>query len=228
MVCCLDGSEYCIEVDFIFDVFGFVWLLSWLLQLELLFNFLVCGVIFCYVCDNILVEVDFDCNKILIIIYFEYIDVWYWMILFFNGCCLLGVVVELLFFECYEGDDLQKLQVIVGEDFNLIGLLVNVEWVVLLVCCIIGYLVNVSLLWGFGYVLLGNVGEFFDLVFFFGVIIVFKFVQLVSECFKCCYVGQVVDWEVEFLILLCVGVKIFWCFVESWYEGGFQKIIYYL
>lgn len=222
-----DGSEYRIEADFILDASGFARLLPRLLQLESPSNFPVRGAIFCHVRDNIPAEADFDRNKILITTHPEHIDVWYWTIPFSNGCCSLGVVAEPSFFERYEGDDLQKLQAIVGEDPNLTGLLANAEWAVLPVRRITGYSANVSSLWGPGYALLGNAGEFLDPVFSSGVTIAFKSAQLASDCLKRRYAGESVDWEAEFSRPLRAGVKTFRRFVESWYQGGFQKIIYH-
>lgn len=222
-----DGSEYRIEADFILDASGFARLLPRLLDLESPSNFPVRGAIFCHVRDNIPAEADFDRNKILITTHPEHIDVWYWTIPFSNGCCSLGVVAEPSFFERYEGDDLQKLQAIVGEDPNLTSLLANAEWAVLPVRRITGYSANVSSLWGPGYALLGNAGEFLDPVFSSGVTIAFKSAQLASECLKRRYAGETVDWEREFSIPLRAGVKTFRRFVESWYQGGFQKIIYH-
>lgn len=222
-----DGSEYRIEADFILDASGFARLLPRLLDLESPSNFPVRGAIFCHVRDNIPAEAEFDRNKILITTHPEHIDVWYWTIPFSNGCCSLGVVAEPSFFERYEGDDLQKLQAIVGEDPNLTSLLANAEWAVLPVRRITGYSANVSSLWGPGYALLGNAGEFLDPVFSSGVTIAFKSAQLASECLKRRYAGETVDWESEFSIPLRAGVKTFRRFVESWYQGGFQKIIYH-
>ena len=222
-----DGSEYRIEADFILDASGFARLLPRLLDLESPSNFPVRGAIFCHVRDNIPAEAEFDRNKILITTHPEHIDVWYWTIPFSNGCCSLGVVAEPSFFERYEGDDLQKLQAIVGEDPNLTSLLANAEWAVLPVRRITGYSANVSSLWGPGYALLGNAGEFLDPVFSSGVTIAFKSAQLASECLKRRYAGETVDWEREFSVPLRAGVKTFRRFVESWYQGGFQKIIYH-
>ncbi|WP_295579468.1 NAD(P)/FAD-dependent oxidoreductase [Stenotrophomonas maltophilia] len=222
-----DGSEYRIEADFILDASGFARLLPRLLQLESPSNFPVRGAIFCHVRDNIPAEAEFDRNKILITTHPEHIDVWYWTIPFSNGCCSLGVVAEPSFFERYEGDDLQKLQAIVGEDPNLTGLLANAEWAVLPVRRITGYSANVSSLWGPGYALLGNAGEFLDPVFSSGVTIAFKSAQLASDCLRRRYAGETVDWEAEFSRPLRAGVKTFRRFVESWYQGGFQKIIYH-
>lgn len=222
-----DGSEYRIEADFILDASGFARLLPRLLNLESPSSFPVRGAIFCHVRDHIPVDAGFDRNKILITTHPEHIDVWYWTIPFSNGCCSLGVVAEPSFFERYPGEDLQKLQAIVGEDPNLSGLLKNAEWAVLPVRRITGYSADVSSLWGPGYALLGNAGEFLDPVFSSGVTIAFKSAQLASDCLARRYAGERIDWEAEFAIPLRAGVKTFRRFVEAWYQGGFQKIIYH-
>ena len=222
-----DGSEYTIEAGFILDASGFARLLPRLLKLESPSNFPVRGAIFCHVRDHIPAGVGFDRNKILITTHPEHVDVWYWTIPFSNGCCSLGVVAEPSFFERYAGTDLEKLQAIVGEDPNLTRLLRNAEWAVLPVRTITGYSANVSSLWGEGYALLGNAGEFLDPVFSSGVTIAFKSAQLASECLAREHAGATVDWEQEFSVPLRAGVKTFRRFVEAWYAGGFQKIIYH-
>ena len=222
-----DGSEYRIEASFILDASGFARLLPRLLQLESPSNFPVRGAIFCHVRDHIPADAEFDRNKILITTHPQHIDVWYWTIPFSNGCCSLGVVAEPSFFERYPGEDLDKLKAIVAEDPNLSRLLVNAEWAVLPVRRITGYSANVSSLWGRGYALLGNAGEFLDPVFSSGVTIAFKSAQLAADCLEKRFSGQVVDWEAEFAIPLRAGVKTFRRFVEAWYAGGFQKIIYH-
>lgn len=222
-----DGREYVIEADFVLDASGFARLLPRLLKLESPSNFPVRGAIFCHVRDHIPVGAGFDRNKILITTHPQHIDVWYWTIPFSNGCCSLGVVAEPSFFERYPGDDLQKLQAIVGEDPNLTRLLANAEWAVLPVRRITGYSANVSSLWGPGYALLGNAGEFLDPVFSSGVTIAFKSAQLAADCLARRYAGEQVDWEAEFALPLRAGVTTFRRFVESWYAGGFQRIIFH-
>lgn len=222
-----DGREYTIEADFVLDASGFGRLLPRLLKLESPSNFPVRGAIFTHVRDHIAPEAGFDRNKILITTHPEHVDVWYWTIPFSNGCCSLGVVAEPAFFDRYPGDDLQKLQAIVGEDPNLTRLLAKAEWAVLPVRRITGYSANVSSLWGEGYALLGNAGEFLDPVFSSGVTIAFKSAQLAAECLARRYAGASVDWENEFAVPLRDGVKTFRRFVESWYAGGFQQIIFH-
>ncbi|HYG05265.1 MAG TPA: NAD(P)/FAD-dependent oxidoreductase [Stenotrophomonas sp.] len=222
-----DGNTYTLEADFVLDASGFGRLLPRLLKLESPSNFPVRGAIFTHVRDHIAADAGFDRNKILITTHPEHVDVWYWTIPFSNGCCSLGVVAEPSFFDRYPGDDLQKLQAIVGEDPNLTRLLVNAEWAVLPVRRITGYSANVQSLWGEGYALLGNAGEFLDPVFSSGVTIAFKSAQLAADCLARRYAGQAVDWEAEFSVPLRDGVKAFRRFVESWYAGGFQQIIFH-
>jgi len=222
-----DGRQYTLGADFVLDASGFGRLLPRLLKLESPSNFPVRGAIFTHVRDHIAPEAGFDRNKILITTHPEHVDVWYWTIPFSNGCCSLGVVAEPAFFDRYPGDELQKLQAIVGEDPNLTRLLAKAEWAVLPVRRITGYSANVSSLWGEGYALLGNAGEFLDPVFSSGVTIAFKSAQLAAECLARRYAGATVDWENEFAVPLRAGVKTFRRFVESWYAGGFQQIIFH-
>ncbi len=222
-----EGEEYRIEADFILDASGFGRLLPRLLKLESPSNFPVRGAIFTHVRDNIPADAGFDRNKILITTHPQHVDVWYWTIPFSNGCCSLGVVAEREFLERYAGGELERLQAIVGEDPNLSRLLANAQWGVMPARQIVGYSANVASLWGPGYALLGNAGEFLDPVFSSGVTIAFKSAQLAAECLRRKYAGESVDWEAGFSIPLRAGVKTFRRFVEAWYQGGFQKIIYF-
>ena len=80
---------------------------------------------------------------------------------------------------------------------------------------ITGYSANVSSLWGEGYALLGNAGEFLDPVFSSGVTIAFKSAQLAADCLEKRFSGQVVDWEAEFAIPLRAGEKLRWRLLEQ-------------
>ncbi|HVK51092.1 MAG TPA: NAD(P)/FAD-dependent oxidoreductase [Pseudoxanthomonas sp.] len=222
-----EGEEYVVEADFLLDASGFGRLLPRLLKLESPSNFPVRGAIFTHVRDHISHDAGFDRNKILITTHPEHVDVWYWTIPFSNGTCSLGVVAELDFLKRYEGSDLQRLQAAVGEDPNLSRLLAKAEWGVMPVRQITGYSANVSSLWGPGYALLGNAGEFLDPVFSSGVTIAFRSAELAAQCLARKYAGETVDWEQDYSIPLRAGVQTFRRFVEAWYAGGFQKIIFH-
>lgn len=222
-----EGEEYVIEADFLLDASGFARLLPRLLKLESPSNFPVRGAIFTHVRDNIPHDAGFDRNKILITTHPEYVDVWYWTIPFSNGTCSLGVVAEPEFLKRYAGSEMERLQAAVNDAPNLTRLLAHAEWGIMPVRQIVGYSANVSSLWGPGFALLGNAGEFLDPVFSSGVTIAFRSAELAGECLRRKYAGHAVDWEQEYAIPLRSGVKTFRRFVEAWYAGGFQKIIYH-
>jgi flavin-dependent dehydrogenase len=222
-----EGREYQITADFMLDASGFARLLPRLLKLETPSELPVRGAIFTHVRDRVPAGEGFDRNKILITTHPQHKDVWFWTIPFSNGCCSLGVVAEPQFLDRYEGDDQARLRTLVGEVPNLRGLLKDAEWGILPVRRIVGYSANVSTLWGPGYALLGNAGEFLDPVFSSGVTIAFKSAHLAAECLRRQYAGESVDWEADFAAPLKLGVDTFRRFVHGWYDGSLQKIIHY-
>ncbi len=221
-----EGEEYRVEAGFLLDASGFARLLPRLLKLETPSNFPVRGAIFTHVRDNIPAG-GFDRNKIVISTHPEQVDVWYWTIPFSNGCCSQGVVAEQDFLARYSGTEMERLQALVNEAPNLRALLKNATWDVLPARQIVGYSADVSSLVGPGYALLGNAGEFLDPVFSSGVTIAFKSAQLAADCLLRRKNGESVDWVQDFEIPLRAGVRTFRRFVESWYAGGFQNIIFH-
>lgn len=213
-----------IEADFILDASGFGRVLPRLLNLETPSNFPVRGAIFTHVADHI--EGDFDRNKIRITVHPKHVDVWFWTIPFADGRCSLGVVAETTFLDRYQGDDMQRLQTIVSEDESLKTLLKNAKWDTP-ARHIVGYSANVSSLSGKGYALLGNAGEFLDPIFSSGVTIAFKSASMAAALLQRQFAGEKIDWETEYGKPLKKGVDTFRAFVEAWYAGGFQRIIFY-
>ena len=223
-----DGEEYIVEAGFLLDASGFARILPRLLDLERPSGFPVRGAIFTQVRDNIAPggDVTFDRNKILISVHPQHQDVWYWTIPFSNGYCSLGVVAEQAYLAQYEGDEMTRLRAIVGEEPGLASLLAHAEWD-RPARQIVGYSSNVSTLWGKNYALLGNAGEFLDPVFSSGVTIAFTSADLAAKCLAKLAAGEAVDWQAEYADPLKRGVDAFRRFVDSWYAGGFQKIIFH-
>ncbi|KFL37849.1 NAD(P)/FAD-dependent oxidoreductase [Arenimonas donghaensis] len=222
-----EGETYQVQADFLLDASGFARILPRLLDLERPSRFPVRGAIFTHVRDGIAPgSAGFDRNKILITVHPRHQDVWYWTIPFSNGNCSLGVVAEQAFLARYEGSETERLQAIVGEDPGLSRLLANAEWHTP-ARQIVGYSANVDSLWGRNYALLGNAGEFLDPVFSSGVTIAFKSASLAAACLERQFAGETIDWEASYGAPLRKGVDTFRVFVESWYAGGFQKIIFH-
>jgi len=222
-----EGETYAVQARFLLDASGFARILPRLLKLETPSRFPVRGAIFTHVRDHIAPgSAAFDRNKILITVHPKHDDVWYWTIPFSNGRCSLGVVAETSFLARYEGSETERLKAIVGEDPGLSALLAGADWDTP-ARQIVGYSANVNSLWGRNYALLGNAGEFLDPVFSSGVTIAFKSASLASACLQRVFAGETVDWEADYGKPLRAGVDTFRRFVEAWYAGGFQKIIFH-
>src|SRR4029450_11229263 len=88
------------------------------------------------------------------------------------------------------------------------------------------YAANGKSLFGPGSALLGNAGEFLDPVFSSGVTIAFKSASLSTKLVIKQLRGETVDWERDYALPLRKGVDAFRSFVESWYRGGFQDVIF--
>ena len=221
-----DGNEYQVEARFILDASGFGRTLPRLLKLESPSNFPVRGAIFTHVADRIPMGGTFDRQKIRVTVHPDRPDVWYWTIPFSNGRCSLGVVAAQDFLAQYPGGEIDRLRALVAEDPGLSTLLEDAEWDTP-ARQIVGYSANVKSLWGKGFALLGNAGEFLDPVFSSGVTIAFKSASLATQCLAREFAGETVDWQADYAAPLKAGVDTFRTFVDAWYAGGFQKIIFH-
>jgi flavin-dependent dehydrogenase len=135
-------------------------------------------------------------------------------------------VAEPNFIERYQGTDTERLQALVKEDPGLRRLLGNSTWDTP-ARHIVGYSADVKSLWGRGYALLGNAGEFLDPIFSSGVTIAFKSASLAAAILQRYFAGETVDWIAEYALPLKKGVDTFRAFVDSWYRGGFQRIVFH-
>ncbi|KFA91450.1 NAD(P)/FAD-dependent oxidoreductase [Archangium violaceum] len=220
-----EGETYRVQARFLLDASGFGRVLPKLLKLETPSDFPVRGALFTHVEDRV-APGGFDRNKIRITVHPEHVHVWYWTIPFSNGRCSLGVVAKREFLEQYQGTDTERLKAIVAEDPSLSALLKDAVWDTP-ARALIGYAANVKSLWGRNFALLGNAGEFLDPVFSSGVTIAVKSASLASDCLARTFAGEPVDWERDYAVPLKAGVDTFRTFVESWYAGGFQQIIFH-
>ena len=89
-----------------------------------------------------------------------------------------------------------------------------------------GYSANVKRLYGDGFVLLGNAGEFLDPVFSSGVTIALKSASLAVPLVDRQLCGLPVDWQASYEQILRRGIEVFRAYVEAWYDGRFQRLIF--
>lgn len=221
----LDGSQYQVETAFVLDGSGYGRVLPRLLDLEAPSSFPVRQAVFTHIEDRI-DDPAFDREKILITIHPEYRDVWFWLIPFSNGRCSLGVVGENSHYANRPEDLDACLKAFVAETPNLRRLLANAVWDTP-ARALGGYSANVKTLHGPGFALLGNAAEFLDPVFSSGVTIAMRSSSMAANLLDRQLNGEPVDWESDFATPLKKGVDAFRAYVEGWYEGTFQDVIFY-
>ncbi|MCI0994392.1 NAD(P)/FAD-dependent oxidoreductase [Pseudomonas sp. ICMP22404] len=220
-----DGSEYRIEAQFVLDASGYGRVLPRLLDLEAPSNFPVRQAVFTHVEDRIDTPA-FDREKILITTHPTQRDIWFWTIPFSDGRCSVGVVAAA---EHFAGctDDLDAcLRGFIDETPSLARVLDNAVWDTP-ARTIGGYSANVKTLHGQGFALLGNAAEFLDPVFSSGVTIAMRSASMAAGVLHRQLQGESVDWQSEFAEPLKRGVDTFRCYVEGWYAGTFQDVIFY-
>jgi len=209
---------------FVLDASGFGRVLPRLLELDKPSPFPSRTSLFTHIEDNIDDE-EFDRNKIRITIHHQHKDVWFWLIPFSNGRCSIGVVAEGGFFEDREENLDQQLRSIMHEEPSLKELFKNSKFDTP-ARKTTGYSCDVSQLSGNGFALLGNAGEFLDPVFSSGVTIAMKSASLAAAALDKQLNNEDTDWELEYSTPLRAGINTFRVFVEAWYDGRFQDIVF--
>ena len=167
-----------------------------------------------------------DRSKILISVHPVHPEVWFWTIPFSNGRCSQGVVATPEFLAQYQGSEVERLRTIIAETPSLAHVLRNAVWDTP-GRSITGYSANVTSLWGKGFALLGNAGEFLDPVFSSGVTIAVTSASLAARCLDRTWRGEAVDWQQDYAVPLQAGVNTFRAFVQGWYDGSFQDVIFH-
>ncbi|MFJ5298130.1 NAD(P)/FAD-dependent oxidoreductase [Pseudomonas sp. NPDC088368] len=220
-----DGSQYRLQADFVLDASGYGRVLPRLLDLEAPSDFPLRQAVFTHVEDRI-DDPGFDREKILVSVHPTMRDVWFWSIPFSNGRCSVGVVASAERFKDKPADLDACLRAFIDETPSLQRVLQNAVWDTP-ARTIGGYAANVKTLHGKGFALLGNAAEFLDPVFSSGVTIAMRSASMAAAVLHRQLQGEAGDWENEFAVPLKKGVDTFRAYVEGWYDGSFQDVIFY-
>lgn len=218
------GASAQLQARFVLDGSGYGRVLPRLLNLEKPSHFPARTSLFTHVQDNIVAE-NYDRNKILITVHPQHQDIWYWLIPFSNGRASVGVVAEKAAIDQRQGDEQHKLMQLIRESGWMASLLEQAEFDTR-VGSLTGYSCDVTQLYGPGFALLGNAGEFLDPVFSSGVTIAFKSASLAAAVVAQELEGQNPDWDKQFVQPLQQGVNTFKEFVEAWYDSRLQDVIF--
>lgn len=219
-----EGNVYQLSSQFVLDASGYGRVLPRLLGLDKPSNFPSRTSLFTHIEDRIQDE-SYDRNKILITVHPDFQDVWYWLIPFSDGRASVGVVAEQSFIQQRQGLAEDKLKQLINESGWMATLLKQANFDTR-VGELTGYACDVSQLYGEGYALLGNAGEFLDPVFSSGVTIALKSSSLAASVVEKHLQGDDVDWTQEFVLPLQQGIHTFKEFVEAWYDGRLQDVIF--
>ncbi|HWT36653.1 MAG TPA: NAD(P)/FAD-dependent oxidoreductase [Paraburkholderia sp.] len=219
------GNAYQVQARFVLDASGFGRVLPRLLNLEAPTRMPTRAAIFTHVRDGIPVEAH-DRNKITVAVHPGHRDVWYWMIPLANGRSSVGCVAEAAFLDVPDAEREAKLRVLIQSEPTLNRLIGQAPFL-MPVRHIGGYSANVERLHGPGFALLGNAGEFLDPVFSSGVTIALRSAHLAVQTLERQLNGDAVDWQSAYDLPLRKGIDTFRAFVERWYTGELQDIIFY-
>ena len=224
-------NSYQIQGKFLLDASGFGRILPKFLDLESPSDFPVRRAVFTHIEDGLQDDPEFDREKILITVHEKDHRAWYWLIPFADGRASFGVVAEEDFFEKYGYDgsldyDLEALQKrILADDPSLSHVLRNAKHDTPM-RTLVGYSADFNHLASHNYALLGNAGEFLDPGFSSGVTIALKSSSLAIPLVDRVLQGQSVDWMKEYEKPLRKGIQVFRAYVESWYSGEFQDVVF--
>ena len=89
-----------------------------------------------------------------------------------------------------------------------------------------GYSAKVTTMFGENFVMVGNATEFLDPVFSSGVTLALESGAKAAELIVKEFEGKEVDWQSEYEDYMMIGVDVFREFVESWYDGRLQSILF--
>ena len=226
------GTCYQIQGKFLLDASGFGRILPKFLDLESPSDFPVRRAVFTHIEDGIGHDSTFDREKILISVHEKDHRAWYWLIPFADGRSSFGIVAEQDFFDHYGFNGETDPETLVALFKNILAdepalsqVLRNMKFDTP-VRTLVGYSANVKHLAYRNYALLGNAGEFLDPVFSSGVTIALKSSSLAVPLVDRVIQSEQVDWMEEYEKPLRKGIKVFRAYVEAWYDGDFQDVVF--
>ena len=219
-----DGTQSMINSRFVLDASGSGGVLPRLLKLDAPTDFPVRESLFSHVSgfrrDGII-----DTEKIWVCIHPEDDQVWLWIIPFSNDIVSCGIVGKPDFFENLPQDKEEQMRLILGAEKNLQTRIDDIQFN-FPPKSVRAYARNVTTTFGDNFALLGNSAGFLDPVFSSGVTIALKSASLASKILHRQFSGDQVNWKIEFEDKLRNGIDTFKTYVNAWYDGSFQKIIF--
>ena len=218
-----DGSEEKYQAKKVIDASGYGRVLPRLLKLDSKSSFKLRNAVFCRVKNDIRPEDGTD-GYIYVYIVGDN-DAWIWNIPLSPTETSVGIVCSDAYYKSFNMTQEQFWNHIVENNPQAKQRYKNAEKINE-VGFIGGYSSNVTKMFGKNFVMVGNATEFLDPVFSSGVTLALesgaKAAALIIKEFR----GENVDWQHEYEDYMMVGVNVFREYVEAWYDGRLQSILF--
>ncbi len=162
------------------------------------------------------------------LITFDVVDkeIWLWVIPFSDGNTSIGFVGPTEFINSYKGSttemlaEMLKLSDYFQDRFKDVPYLFEPK-------VIENFSTAVKQIYGKGYILTGNSGEFLDPIFSSGVTFATETGLLAAKLVTKIIKGEDVDLEKEYVGPVQYGVDVFTSYVNEWYSGNLQKLFFH-
>lgn len=214
-----------LDCRFILDASGYGRVLPRLLGIDKPSSLPPRASLFSHITDHIPENSPHSRDRTLITIHPTQKDVWYWLISFADGTSSIGAVGNADYLAPFQAQGLDGLKAIIAEDKALAEITKHsqfADWYK----TINAYSGSVSDFYGDGFAVLGNAGEFLDPVFSSGVTAALQSSELAVAAVDKTLRGENIDWQSEYVDKLMIGIEIFRRYVEAWYDGRLQKVIF--
>lgn len=153
-------------------------------------------------------------------------DAWLWNIPFSDGTTSVGIVCTEEFFASHEMSDEEFWEYIVYS-YSPTAKRYKDSKRTVEVGSLSGYSAAVTKLFDKNYILTGNASEFLDPVFSSGVTLALESGSVAAELVSRELKGEEVDYKVEYQDHMMLGINVFRDYVNAWYDGTLQTILYY-
>ena len=217
-----EGNEHVVAAKFIIDASGYGRVLPNLFDLNLPSDLVTRGSIFTHVKD---INRTSEAAENIFVHAFNNNSSWLWAIPFNDGETSIGVVGEDDFIKELGKDNGAPFMKFMSEFKDLNGRFTGVE-PLFEPRTILGYSVGIKKMHGTGFVLAGNTTEFLDPIFSSGVTLATATGLIAAKLTKKQLEGNTVDWQKEYDDVVMQGVEVFRSYVNGWYDGTLQTIIF--
>ncbi|SUO97216.1 NAD(P)/FAD-dependent oxidoreductase [Suttonella ornithocola] len=219
-----NGEKYQVRGQFVLDASGYGRVLPRLLNLETPSDLKPRQVYSVHIRDKI-DSANYDRDLITLATLPNDRQKWMWLIPFSDGTASTGVLGTPEEMECE--NPLAQIRAHADKVPYFKEILVNADWEIgAPVRCFKNFSANVKALCGERFALLGNAAEFLDPVFSSGVAIAVYSARLATQLLDRQFKGEQVDWQTAFEEEMRFGIRVFKTYVDGWYDGRFQDVIY--